>query len=111
MNQFTVYGPWVGTPSVALPLHWQNEWVANLGTQYDVNKKWQLRAGYAYGGNPIKSTDMPANLIMPAIVTTAVTVGASQKLPMRWSLTEALMHTFNEHRHRRHSFWTAPAGD
>jgi long-chain fatty acid transport protein len=94
MNQFTVYGPWVGTPSVALPLHWQNEWVANLGTQYDVNKKWQLRAGYAYGGNPIKSTDMPANLIMPAIVTTAVTVGATQKLPMRWSLTEALMHSF-----------------
>ncbi|MHB1701112.1 MAG: OmpP1/FadL family transporter [Acidobacteriaceae bacterium] len=94
MNQFTVYGPWVGTGSVQLPLHWQNEWVGNLGTQYDVGKNLQLRAGFAYGTNPIKTADMQSNLIMPAIVTTAVTVGATQKLPMRWSLTEAVMHTF-----------------
>ena len=53
-----------------------------------------MRAGYAYGANPIRSADMQANLIMPAIVTTAVTTGATQKLPMHWSLTEALMHTF-----------------
>ncbi|MGA7157460.1 MAG: outer membrane protein transport protein [Acidobacteriaceae bacterium] len=94
MNQFKVFGPWVGTNSVALPLNWQNEWVANLGTQYDVSKSWQVRAGFTYGTDPIHSTDLQANLIMPAIVTTAVTAGATQKLPMRWSLTEAVMHTF-----------------
>ncbi len=94
MNEFKVFGPWEGTGVVALPLHWQNEWVANLGTQYDVSKTWKVRAGFAYGGNPIHSSDLQANLIMPAIVTTAVTVGATQKLPMRWTLTEAVMHTF-----------------
>ncbi len=94
MNEFVVHGPWVGVPMVALPLHWQNEWVGNLGVQYDSSKSMQWRAGFAYGGNPIKSTDMQANLIMPAIVTTGVTFGATQKLPMRWSLTEAVMHTF-----------------
>ena len=94
MNKFKVYGPWIGTTNVVLPMNWQDEWVANVGTQYNVSEKWQVRAGYAYGSNPIKSADLQANLIMPAIVTTAVTIGATQKLPMRWSLTEALMHTF-----------------
>lgn len=86
--------PWTGTPFVALPLHWQNEWIGNLGAQYDSSKTMQWRGGFVYGGNPIKSADMQANLIMPAIVTTGVTFGVTQKLPMRWSLTEALMHTF-----------------
>ena len=94
MDQFKVFGPWVGTGVVALPLHWQNEWVANLGTQYELTKSWQVRAGFAYGSDPIRTQDLQANLIMPAIVTTAVTIGATQKLPMRWSLTEAAMHTF-----------------
>ncbi|MFP5231943.1 MAG: OmpP1/FadL family transporter [Acidobacteriota bacterium] len=94
MSQFKVFGPWNGVNEVTLPLNWQNEWVANFGTQYDVNKTWQVRAGFTYGGNPIHTSDLQANLIMPAIVTTAVTFGATQKLPMRWSLTEALMHTF-----------------
>jgi long-chain fatty acid transport protein len=94
MNEFVVHGPWVGPSAVALPLHWQNEWVSNLGVQYDSSKSMQWRAGFAYGGNPIKSADVQANMIMPAIVTTAITFGATQRLPMRWSLTEALMHTF-----------------
>lgn len=94
MDEFVVHGPWTETGSVSLPLHWQNEWVGNLGVQYDTSKALQWRAGFAYGGNPIKSADTQANLIMPAIETTAVTFGATQKLPMRWSLTEAAMHTF-----------------
>lgn len=94
MSEFVVHGPWVGPASVALPLNWQNEWVGNLGLQYEASKSMQWRGGFVYGGNPIKSADAQANLIMPAIVTTAVTFGATQKLPMRWSLTEGLMHTF-----------------
>ncbi len=49
---------------------------------------------FNYGGSPIKSADVQANMIMPAVVTTAVTFGATQKLPMRWTLTEGFMHTF-----------------
>ncbi|MDE3062756.1 MAG: outer membrane protein transport protein [Acidobacteriota bacterium] len=94
MNDFNVHGPWTGTSFVSLPLHWQNEWVGNIGAQYDTGKSMQWRGGFVYGGNPIKSADMQANLIMPAIVTTGMTFGATQKLPMRWSLTEALMHMF-----------------
>ncbi len=46
MNQFTVHGPWTGTSFVALPLNWQNEWVGNLGLQYDTGKSLQWRAGF-----------------------------------------------------------------
>ncbi len=94
MNQFRVFGPWVGTNQVALPMNWQNQWVGSIGTQYDLSKSWQVRTGFNYGNSPIKSKDLQANLIMPAVVTTAVTFGATQKLPMRWSVTEAVMHTF-----------------
>ncbi len=95
MNNFTIYGPWQGTSSVALPMHWTNQWVANFGTQYDVNNWLQVRAGYTWGSNPISNTTIAANLIFPAIVQNAITFGATQKLGMGWKLTEAYMHEFS----------------
>ena len=95
MNNFTIYGPWQGTSSVALPMHWTNQWVANFGTQYDVNNWLQVRAGYTWGSNPISNTTIASNLIFPAIVQNAITFGATQKLGMGWKLTEAYMHEFS----------------
>ena len=95
MNTFNIYGPWSGQSSVGLPMHWSNQWVANIGTQYDVNNWLQVRAGYTYGSNPISNTDTGSNLIFPAVVENAVTVGSTQKLGMGWKLTEAYMHEFS----------------
>ncbi len=95
MNNFTIYGPWNGPNSIALPMHWKNEWVANIGTQYDVNHWLQVRMGYAYGTNPISSSNIGNNLIFPAIVENAITFGSTQKLGMGWKLTEAYMHEFS----------------
>ncbi|MGK9453004.1 OmpP1/FadL family transporter [Acidithiobacillus caldus] len=95
LNQFTIYGPWNGTNSVALPTHWRNEYVFNFGTQYDVTPGFQVRAGYVYGSNPIAKADTAANLLFPAIATNAVTFGATEKLGMGWKLTEAYMHSFS----------------
>jgi long-chain fatty acid transport protein len=95
MNDFTIYGPWNGASYVQLPMHWSNQWVANIGTQYDINNWLQVRAGYTYGSNPISNADTGANLLFPAIVQNAVTVGATQKLGMGWKLTEAYMHEFS----------------
>jgi Long-chain fatty acid transport protein len=95
MNNFTIYGPWNSGPGyVKLPMHWKNQWVANIGTQYDVNNWLQVRAGYTYGSNPISAGNIGNNLIFPAVVTNAVTFGATQKLGMGWKLTEAYMHAF-----------------
>ena len=104
MNNFTIFGPWTayqggapvaGLSSVALPMHWSNQWVANFGTQYDVNNWLQVRAGYTWGSNPISNTTIASNLIFPAIVQNAITFGATQKLGMGWKLTEAYMHEFS----------------
>ena len=104
MNNFKVSGPWNavyqgapagGVSSISLPMHWSNQWVANFGTQYDVNNWLQVRAGYTWGSNPINNNTIASNLIFPAIVQNAVTVGATQKLGMGWKLTEAYMHAFS----------------
>ena len=95
MNNFTIYGPWNGQSSAALPMHWSNQWVANFGTQYDVNNWLQVRAGYTWGSNPISNNTIASNLIFPAIVQNAITFGATQKLGMGWKLTEAYMHEFS----------------
>lgn len=104
MNNFDVSGPWNavyhGAPagsvsSIALPMHWKNQWVANIGTQYDLTNWLQVRAGYTYGSNPISNNTIASNLIFPAIVQNAITFGATQKLGMGWKLTEAYMHTFS----------------
>ncbi len=95
MNNFTIYGPWQGAGSVPLPMHWNNEWVANIGTQYALTHWLQVRMGYAYGTNPITSSNIGNNLIFPAIVENALTIGSTQKLGMGWKLTEAYMHEFS----------------
>ncbi len=96
LNTFNIHGPWQGTDVVALPLNWRNQWVANFGTQYDVNDWLQVRAGYAWGSNPVpnNSAAIAANTIFPALIQNAVTFGATQKLGMGWKLTEAYMHAF-----------------
>ncbi len=96
MNHFNIYGPWNGTTHVTLPMHWHDEWVANLGLQYAVNKWLTVRGGYAYGSNPIGSQDLASNLILPAIMQHQVTVGATEQLGMGWTLTEAYMHAFQQ---------------
>ena len=97
LNTFNIYGPWQGTNVVALPLNWRNQWVANIGTQYDLTNWLQVRAGYTWGSNPVpnSSAAIAANTIFPAIVQNAITFGATQKLGMGWKLTEAYMHAFS----------------
>lgn len=95
LNNFTIYGPWTGQGSVSLGTHWSNQWVANIGTQYDVNNWLQVRAGYAYGSNPIQASNTSNNILFPAVVENTITFGSTQKLGMGWKLTEAYMHAFS----------------
>ncbi len=96
MNNMNIYGPWNGTSYVSLPLHWHDQWVANFGTQYRITKWLTVRGGYCYGSNPIGSQDLAANLILPAIMTNHITLGATEQLGMGWTITEAYMHAFQQ---------------
>ncbi|MGC9258802.1 MAG: OmpP1/FadL family transporter [Phycisphaerae bacterium] len=96
MNNLNIYGPWNGTSHVSLPLHWHDEGVANFGTQYRINKFLTVRGGYCYGSNPIGSQDLASNLILPAIMGSHITIGATEQLGMGWTVTEAYMHAFQQ---------------
>lgn len=42
------------------PLNWKDQWVFRVGTDYKLTSHWSVRAGYAYGNNPV-----PDNLLTP----------------------------------------------
>lgn len=64
-----------GTLNVEFPMEWENEIAFRFGTEYDYSEYLTLRAGYAYGGNPVPSeTIFP---VFPAIVDNHIMVGGS----------------------------------
>jgi long-chain fatty acid transport protein len=67
-----------GTIAIPFPMNWKNTVVVRTGIEYDAWKKVSLRAGYAYGSNPVPaSTLFP---VFPAIVTDHITAGISVKV-------------------------------
>ena len=49
-----------------VPLRWSDQFVGRLGGEYALGDRWTLRAGYAYGNNPV-----PADTLTP--LTAAIT--------------------------------------
>ncbi len=43
-----------------VPLHWRDQYVGRWGVEQTLGKGWMLRAGYAYGNNPV-----PAGTLTP----------------------------------------------
>ncbi len=95
LNHMTIYGPWDGTSSVTMNTHWHDQFVFNIGMQYQVFKWLAIRGGYSWASCPIGDADTPMNLLLPACVDNTITIGATEQLPMNWSLTEAYMHAFS----------------
>jgi len=73
---------------VDFPLAWKDSYVFKIGGEYDVNPNFILRAGYAYGTNPIpESTIIP---IIPAIIEHHIMTGMSYNLANNWVFNMAL---------------------
>jgi len=67
-----------GALSLAFPLDWKDSYCVRVGGEYRASSLLTVRAGYAYGSNPVPaSTIFP---VFPAIVENHVTVGASYKV-------------------------------
>jgi long-chain fatty acid transport protein len=67
-----------GDLSIDFPMDWNNEICFRLGGEYDINPGFTVRAGYAYGNNPIPGeTVFP---VFPAIVDNHITLGASYRI-------------------------------
>jgi len=71
-----------GSFSLDFPMNWQDAVNVRLGAEYTVVPAVVVRAGYAYGKNPVpQSTVFP---VFPAIVENHVMVGAS------WNITSII---------------------
>jgi long-chain fatty acid transport protein len=67
-----------GNVSFALPQHWKNQTVVQIGASQRLSPEWVLRAGANLADNPIP--DAYVNPLFPAIVKNHVTLGAGYAL-------------------------------
>ncbi len=64
-----------GSFSIDFPMNWKDSYCFRVGGEYDVNPSLTLRAGYAYGSNPVPETTVFP--VFPAIVENHITLGGS----------------------------------
>ena len=72
--------------TLPFPAGWEDQLVFAVGVQWDVNEKWNLRAGYNYAESPIDEDDVVNNFILPAVVEQHFTFGGDVKLDKHWDL-------------------------
>ncbi len=70
--------------NLEMPLEWENQVVIALGTEYHMNDKVALRAGYNYASNPVPAETLIP--IFPAIVEHHVTLGSGYKINEKFEL-------------------------
>ena len=76
-----------GSFNIDFPMNWKDVILVKVGGEYNVNTELILRAGFAYGNNPVPtSTIFP---VFPAIVENHVMVGAGYKLNKMFMLNAA----------------------
>lgn len=81
-----------GSFAMYFPLEWKNTVVIRTGAEFDLNKKWMGRLGYAYGSNPVPSaTVFP---VFPAIVKHHAMAGLSVQASKKIGLNFAYEHAF-----------------
>ncbi len=78
------------------PFHWHNQLVFAVGAEFYASNALTLRAGFNYGKNPIKSDDINANIVSPAIVESHLTFGMSYKFTKHLQLSFAYAHAFSK---------------
>lgn len=82
-----------GDFSLEFPMNWEDAIMIRLGTEIDVNASLTLRAGGAFGTNPVPASTMFP--VFPAIVENHVTVGATVKVLPPLAIHAAVEHAFN----------------
>lgn len=71
---------------------WKNQTVYKLGVNYGLNERWQLRAGYNYGKNPIPDDQITFGALAPAITEHHYTLGFTYKANENLEVTGTYMY-------------------
>ena len=75
-------------------MNWKDSWAIRVGGEYAANTDVTLRAGYAYGTNPVPaSTIFP---VFPAIVEHHVMLGGTYQVNNAMSVTLAYERALNK---------------
>jgi long-chain fatty acid transport protein len=73
---------------------WQDIDVYSIGTQYELNDKWTLRAGFSYGDVPWDDVNTLFNVLAPATIEKHASLGGSYRLDRKRSINFAYTHAF-----------------
>lgn len=73
-----------GDFSIEFPLLWKDQFALRVGGEYDVSPVATVRAGYAYGSNPVP--DETVFPVFPAIVENHIMVGGSYMIAGRLTI-------------------------
>jgi len=73
---------------------WQDIDVYSIGTQYELNDKWTLRAGFSYGDVPWDDVNTLFNVLAPATIEKHASLGGSYRLDRKSSINFAYTHAF-----------------
>ncbi|MCU7959328.1 MAG: outer membrane protein transport protein [gamma proteobacterium symbiont of Bathyaustriella thionipta] len=72
---------------------WDNMGVVKAGYQFTYNEKWQVRAGYSIGDQPVNKEDVVFNIMAPATIEQHFTFGLTHKFDNKNELNFAFMYT------------------
>jgi len=61
-------------------LRWEDQQILKAGVNWDVNKRWSLRAGVSYGNAPVDNNAVWANMLTPALSELHIAAGFSYKV-------------------------------
>jgi long-chain fatty acid transport protein len=73
---------------------WQDIDVYSIGTQYELNDQWTLRAGYSNGDVPWDDVNTLFNVLAPATIENHASLGGSYRLGRKQSINFAYTHAF-----------------
>ena len=75
---------------------WQDMTAFKGGVEYRADGGWALRAGYAYGEQPIRSSEVLFNILAPGVIEQHATVGVSKAFESGGSFDLAVQRAFNK---------------
>jgi len=83
-----------GSMNINFPMDWKDSYLFHVGAEYDITRVFTIRAGYAYGTNPVpESTVFP---VFPAIVENHITAGATYSISKRVDINFAYEMALNK---------------
>ena len=73
---------------------WRNVSVLKVGTAFQINERWTVRAGYSDNRQPIPASQTFFNILAPGVVEPHATVGLSWKASRADEISLSYLHAF-----------------